>query len=172
MSRLHHIGFTVTDLERSIAFYEAVLGAVVRERSENSGDDVADVTGLPGARIIAADLDLPGGGWLELVQYLAPPAERLGQERHQPGHTHVGFLVDDIDAAYDRLVARGAVPTSRPVRIVEPGSEWDGVRVMYVCDPDGRTIECVEGRARVRGAFELAPLIDSIFSLLAKVFLI
>jgi catechol 2,3-dioxygenase-like lactoylglutathione lyase family enzyme len=145
---VHHIGLTVLDLERSIAFYEAVLGATVRERSENSGGEVALVTGLAGARIIAADLDLPGGGQLELVQYVAPLAGRLEQQRHQPGHTHIGFLVDDADAAYDRLVARGAVPTSRPVRIVEPGSAWDGVRVLYVCDPDGRTIECVEMRAR------------------------
>ncbi len=147
MSRLHHVGLTVADLDRSVAFYEAVLGARVRERSANSGDDVAEVTGLPGARIIAADLDLPNGGWLELVQYVAPPAERLEQERHQPGHTHIGFLVADADAAYARLVARGAVPTSRPVRIHEPGSVWDGARVLYVCDPDGRTIECVEMRA-------------------------
>jgi catechol 2,3-dioxygenase-like lactoylglutathione lyase family enzyme len=144
---LHHIGLTVSDLGRSIAFYEAVLGATVRERSENSGDEVAMVTGLAGARIIAADLDLPGGGWLELVQYVAPPAQRLEQERNQPGHTHIGFLVDDADAAYERLVASGAVPTSRAVRIVEPGSVWDGARVLYVCDPDGRTIECVEMRS-------------------------
>jgi catechol 2,3-dioxygenase-like lactoylglutathione lyase family enzyme len=147
MSKLHHIGLTVSDLERSIAFYHAVLGATIRERSENSGDEVAEVTGLAGARIIAADLELPDGGWLELVQYVAPRAERLEQERHQPGHTHIGFLVDDADAAYERLVACGAAPTSRPVRIVEPGSTWDGVRVMYVCDPDGRTIECVEKRS-------------------------
>ena len=146
MSRLHHIGLAVADLERSIAFYQAILGATIRERSANSGDDVAEVTGLPGARIVAADLGLPGGGWLELVQYVAPPAERLEQERNQPGHTHIGFLVDDADAAYERLVANGAVPTSRPVRIAEPGSVWDGVRVLYVCDPDGRTIECVEMR--------------------------
>jgi catechol 2,3-dioxygenase-like lactoylglutathione lyase family enzyme len=147
MSRLHHIGLTVADLERSIEFYEAVLGATVRERSENGGDEVAEVTGLVGARIIAADLDLPGGGWLELVQYVVPPGARLEQERHQPGHTHVGFLVDDADAAYDRLGAHGAVPTSRPVRITEPGSVWDGARVLYACDPDGRTIECVEMRS-------------------------
>ncbi len=145
---LHHIGLTVSDLERSIAFYEAVLGATIRERSENSGAEVAEVTGLAGARIIAADLDLPGGGWLELVQYVAPPAQRLAQERNQPGHTHIGFLVDDADAAYERLVASGAVPTSRAVRIVEPGSVWDGARVLYVCDPDGRTIECVEMRGK------------------------
>jgi hypothetical protein len=54
--------------------------------------------------------------------------------------------VDDADAAYERLVASGVMPTSRPVRISEPGSGWDGARVFYACDPDGRTIECVEMR--------------------------
>lgn len=143
---VHHIGLTVSDLERSIAFYQAVLGCRVRERSENSGSDVGEVTGITGAAIVAADLELPGGGLLELLQYVAPVGERLEQRRNQGGHTHVGYLVEDVDAAYDRLVAYGVMPTSRPVRIDEPGSAWDGVRVFYACDPDGRTIECVEER--------------------------
>lgn len=144
MTKLHHVGLTVSDLEGSIEFYCAVLGCVVRERSQSDGPDIETLTGVADARILTADLELQNGAILELIQYLTPGAERLVQHRHQPGHTHIGFLVDDVDAAYDRLTAQGSTPSSRPVVINEPGSAWDGVRALYAYDPDGRTVECLE----------------------------
>lgn len=154
MTELHHVGLTVSDLEESIGFYCAVLGCVIRERSESSGSEIETLTGVAGARIRTADLDLGSGPILELIQYLAPTAGALTQQRHQPGHTHVGFRVDDVDAAYDRLTAHGSAPSSRPVAINEPGSAWDGIRALYACDPDGRTVECLElpaGKTPQRG---------------------
>jgi catechol 2,3-dioxygenase-like lactoylglutathione lyase family enzyme len=148
---LHHIGLTVSDLERSIDFYCAILGCTVRERSETSGFEVESLTGVAGAHIMTADLELDGGTVLELLQYLAPRGERLAQMRFQPGHSHVGFRVDDVDAAYERLAARGAEPTS-PITIKEPGSAWDGVRAFYALDPDGRTVECLELAPGDRGS--------------------
>ena len=141
--KLHHVGFTVGDLEASIAFYRALLGCRIRERSQSSGAELEALSGVPGIHIVTADLETPAGDLLELVQYTAPLGGRLAQDRNQPGHTHVGFLVEDVDAAYDRLVALGTTPTSRPITIVEPGSAWDGTRALYACDPDGRTIECL-----------------------------
>jgi glyoxylase I family protein len=148
VTRLHHVGLTVSDLEASIEFYCAVLGCVIREKSESRGPDIEALTGVAGAHLLTADLELDGGAILELIQYLAPEADALTQHRHQPGHTHVGFLVDDVDAAYERLRARGSTPSSRPVAIEEPGSAWDGVRALYASDPDGRTVECLEMPAR------------------------
>ncbi len=144
MTRLHHVGLAVSDLELSIEFYSAVLGCAVGERSQSDGPEIETLTGVAGARILTADLELEGGEILELIQYLAPKADRLIQHRHQPGHTHIGFLVDDVDAVYERLTAHGSTPSSRPVVISEPGSAWDGVRAIYACDPDGRTVECLE----------------------------
>lgn len=144
MSRVHHVGLTVADLDASIDFYCAVLGGVVRERSESYGPDVDTLTGVTGARIATADIALENQVIVELIQYLTPASLPLLQQRNQAGHTHVGFLVASVDAAHDRLVACGAIPTSRPVTINEPGSAWDGVRALYVLDPDGRTIECLE----------------------------
>jgi catechol 2,3-dioxygenase-like lactoylglutathione lyase family enzyme len=143
---LHHVGLTVSDLDASIAFYQAALGCRVKERSQSAGAELEALTGVRGASVFTADLDVPGGGWLELIQYASPLGERLVQERFAPGHTHVAFAVADVDAAHARLVALGATPTSAPITIVEPGSVWDGARALYVCDPDGRTIECVELR--------------------------
>ena len=144
MTSLHHVGLTVSDLERSIAFYCAVFGAAVRERSESDGPDIEALTGVVGARMLTADLELEAGEILELIQYLAPKAGVLAQQRHQPGHTHIGFRVQDVDAAYERLRAHGSTPSSRPILISESGSAWDGVRAIYACDPDGRTVECLE----------------------------
>jgi catechol 2,3-dioxygenase-like lactoylglutathione lyase family enzyme len=144
MTRLHHVGLTVSDLDVSIEFYCAVLGCTIRERSESGGTEVEALTGIAGARIRTADLEMESGAILELIQYLAPRAGTLAQLRYQPGHTHIGFQVEDIDAVYDRLTARGSIPSSRPVAINEAGSAWDGVRAIYACDPDGRTVECLE----------------------------
>lgn len=141
---LHHIGLTVSDLDVSIEFYRAIVGCTVRERSESSGVEVETLTGVSDAHIVTADLQLPDGEILELIQYVTPLGVPLGQLRNQPGHTHLGFQVADVDAVYDRLTELGAVPTSRPVTINEPGSAWDGIRAIYACDPDGRTVECLE----------------------------
>jgi catechol 2,3-dioxygenase-like lactoylglutathione lyase family enzyme len=148
VTRLHHVGLTVSDLEVSIAFYSAVLGCVLRARSQSGGPEIEALTGVADARILTADLELESGEILELIQYVSPRSGTLTQQRHQPGHTHVGFLVDDVDAVYERLSTRGSTPTSRPVVINEPGSVWDGIRAIYACDPDGRTVECLEARAR------------------------
>jgi glyoxylase I family protein len=156
MTMLHHVGLAVSDLERSITFYCVILGCTVRERSENSGIEIEKLTGVAGAHVMTADLELDDGSILELLQYLTPRGDRLAQERFQPGHTHIGFTVDDVDSAYERLAARGTVPTSRPITIEEPGSAWDGVRAIYATDPDGRTVECLElpssGDSRTRGS--------------------
>jgi len=147
MMALHHVGITVRNLRESVDFYCRLLGCTVRGESVSSGEDVGMLTGCPGARLAIADLDLPDGGALELIQYLEPQSAPLRQERSQPGHTHVAFLTRDVDACYRRCVEHGIAPTSPPVEVIDPGSEWDGARAFYATDPDGRTIEFVAMRS-------------------------
>ena len=148
MMALHHVGITVRTLRESVDFYRRLLGCTVRGESMSSGEDVGMLTGHAGARLAIADLDLPDGGALELIQYLEPQSAPLQQERSQPGHTHIAFLTGDVDAAYRRCVEQGISPTSPPVEVVDPGGEWDGARAFYATDPDGRTIEFVTMRAQ------------------------
>ena len=49
----------------------------------------------------------------------------------------VGFLVDDVDAAFRDLVDAGATA------VTEPGDRPWGQRTAYVADPDGYLIELV-----------------------------
>jgi catechol 2,3-dioxygenase-like lactoylglutathione lyase family enzyme len=143
MSGIDHAGLTVGDLDRSIRFYSAVLGCIVQERGVIGGAEVETLTGVPGAVIHTADLKLPSGDMLELLQYVVPDRKVLVQRRFDAGHTHVAFTVGDVDATRIRALSAGALDCSLPVTLQEPGSSWDGVRVCYAVDPDGRTIEFV-----------------------------
>jgi catechol 2,3-dioxygenase-like lactoylglutathione lyase family enzyme len=144
MSGLDHVGLTVQDLDRSIEFYCRVLDCVVQERSVIGGSEVETLTGVPGAVIHTADLKLPSGGMLELLQYVVSVSTMLAQRRFDAGHSHIAFKVDDVEAARIRVLSAGAPECSVPVTLHEPGSSWDRVRVCYALDPDGRTIEFVE----------------------------
>jgi catechol 2,3-dioxygenase-like lactoylglutathione lyase family enzyme len=143
VSSLDHIGLSVGDLERSVQFYCTVLDCVVRERAVIRGAEVETLTGVAGAVIHTADLNLPRGGMLELLQYLGPDRTVLVQRRSDAGHSHIAFRVDDVDAARQRALSAGALDCSLPVTLNEPGSSWDQARVCYALDPDGRTIEFV-----------------------------
>jgi len=144
VNRIDHVGLTVQDLDRSIRFYCLVLDCVVLERGVITGAEVEVLTGVPDAVIHTADLQLPDGGMLELLQYLGPARTLLVQRRYEAGHSHIAFGVPDVDAARTRALAAGVADCSPPVTLNEPGSSWDQVRVCYATDPDGRTIEFVE----------------------------
>jgi catechol 2,3-dioxygenase-like lactoylglutathione lyase family enzyme len=144
MSRFDHIGLTVGDLDRSIQFYCTVLDCVVRERAVIKGAEVETLTGVAGAVIHTADLNLSCGGMLELLQYCGPNRTVLAQRRFDAGHSHIAFTVEDVDATRMRALSAGALDCSLPVTLNEPGSSWDRARVCYALDPDGRTIEFVE----------------------------
>ncbi len=148
MSSLDHVGLTVEDLERSIRFYCTVFNCVVRERAVITGAEVQTLTGVAEALIHTADLQLPEGGMLELLQYVGPNRTVLSQRRCDAGHSHIAFCVDDADDTRLRALSAGALECSPSVSLNEPGSSWDRVKVCYALDPDGRTIEFVERPAR------------------------
>jgi catechol 2,3-dioxygenase-like lactoylglutathione lyase family enzyme len=142
--RLHHVSVTCADLERSIAFYGGLLELPVLGRGGSDGPELSTITGLPDTRVRWAELDLGGGQVLELLEYVSPRGEPLRQRTNDAGSGHIGFAVDDIDVMHRRLSEGGAVVRSEPVALAEAG-EWHGVRTMYALDPDGVTVELVEG---------------------------
>jgi catechol 2,3-dioxygenase-like lactoylglutathione lyase family enzyme len=151
--RLDHVSVTCADLDRSISFYRDVLGLAFLGRGESDGEDVSQITGLPDVRLIWAELDLGGGQLLELLQYTSPVGGALRQRTNEPGSGHIGLAVEDIDRLWRRLVEADATVRSEPVELTEAG-DWNGVRSMYVLDPDGVTVELVE-RPRTQRIVEL-----------------
>jgi catechol 2,3-dioxygenase-like lactoylglutathione lyase family enzyme len=137
---VHHIGATVADIDRSLAFWEPFLGVRARWRTVLDKPYLARHVGYPGVRIDASFLDLPGGVVLELLHYLDRDDAPHDEATARPGNVHLCLLVEDIDQQWARAVALGARPVSdAPVDVTDGPNA--GARVAYLRDPDGITIE-------------------------------
>jgi catechol 2,3-dioxygenase-like lactoylglutathione lyase family enzyme len=130
--KVDHIGVSVADLDRSLDWYEKVLGFTPGYRFEEPGK------GLRGAFAIA-----PDGVRIELLERTGSQPARdhtnpfRAAEFH--GYHHVCLAVDDLDDTYRRLVSQGATEVWEPHQSPQPG-----VRVGYVADLDGNFIELLE----------------------------
>ncbi len=140
---LDHVSVTCADLDASIAFYSDVLGLSVAARGESEDSELAQLMDRDRVRIRWADVEVGDGVILELVQFLEPTGAPLVKSLWNPGATHLGLGVADLDAAHARLLAGGVRVLSRPVRLTEEGA-WHDVRVLYAIDPDGIWIELVQ----------------------------
>ena len=137
---LYHVGFTVSDIERSIEFYRDVLGMSLYRRQQGTAEYLSRVTGFPGVRLeIALLKSADGGALLELLQYITHPAPPTDRETNRPGNGHVCFKVSDIQAACEELRRRGVRLISDPVKIT--AGVHEGAYAVYLRDPDGFTVE-------------------------------
>lgn len=145
---IHHTSFTVADLDRTVSFYQDVVGMRLLGRKHRRSDDLG--TALLGRRvgdvpepgeILIADMAL-GEARLEFIQYVAPPGLAYHGDPSRAGSAHIAILTEDIEMEYDRL-AQAGVQFHTPVRTVrDPGMPtW---KWCYFRDPDGICVEIVE----------------------------
>src|SRR5688500_15445174 len=89
---IHHLGLTVGDIERSIAFYRDTLGmTLVRRRPHVDDDYVALQTGFPGVVLSVASFKV----WpeslqsLEVVQYVNHAGPRAETATNRSANSHL-----------------------------------------------------------------------------------
>jgi lactoylglutathione lyase len=119
---LLHTCYRITDIDRSVAFYEA-LGFEDRRRMPIREEAINVFMGLPG------DEDR-----LELTYNFGVDAYEIGT-----GYGHIAVSVDDIDETLARLKEQDIEPEREPYRVREGGS-----RICFVRDPDGYRIELID----------------------------
>ncbi|WP_408897162.1 VOC family protein [Nocardioides sp. R1-1] len=142
MTSIHHVGITVSDLERSLAFYADLLGGETLGPYERSGPRVDAVTGYPGIVVRQAFVRARDAGTLvELLQYVGGSDVVLEPDNGHVGAAHVAVTVADLDATLARLRSQGVTALSEPIVSSAPMA---GHRVVYVLDPDRVRVELVE----------------------------
>ena len=138
-----HTGFTVSNLERSLAFWRDVLGFDLSHQPHQTGKLASEITGVHGAEISIAVLK-GYGHKIELLEYLAP-TDRKKHVDLRPcdvGFVHVALVIDDLDSVLQKIAASGWKAAGQPQTLTAGPNA--GKRVVYVRDPDGTTIEFME----------------------------
>ncbi len=121
---LIHTCYRITDVDRSVAFYEA-LGFEERRRLPIREEAMNVFMGLPG-----------DGDRLELTYNFDTP--EAGYEIGT-GYGHIAVTVDDMDETLERLAREGIEPERPPYTVREGGS-----RLCFVRDPDSYRVELIE----------------------------
>ena len=120
---VHHVGVTVTDLERSVAFYEGL------------GFRRAATFGPPDGSRTIVQLSL-GDGMVELFAYRDGVAPSGAPAAPLAGLKHIGLSTADVRATLAELEVAGLVEPGIPVN--ETGT---GITMAFITDPDGTSIE-------------------------------
>ena len=112
----------VTDLDKSVHFYETVLGLEITHRIETPGFTEIVLAGHDGNRI-----------------QLARHHDQTGPIEHGNGFWKLYLKTDDCEGLYRRCIDAGAESISAPERL----GDWP-VTAAFVKDPDGYQVEILE----------------------------
>ncbi len=122
MPALIHTCYRIGDIDRSVAFYEA-LGFAEIGRMPIREEAINVFMGLP-----------DDGARLELTYNHGVDSYELGT-----GYNHIAITADDLDVTLAKLAEQGITAEKPPYSIREGGS-----RLCFVRDPDGYRIELIE----------------------------
>jgi methylmalonyl-CoA/ethylmalonyl-CoA epimerase len=143
LTRIDHIGIACRDLDATIAFYQSTFGLtlVSEETIVEQGVREAMLVVASAAATVSA-----GPSYVQLLEPLGPdtPVGRFIARRGQGIH-HIGYGVDDIEAALATIAATG-------VRLIDArprhGSLGASIAFLHPGDVGGVLTELVEAAAR------------------------
>ncbi len=142
-ARYGHTNLIAEDWRALARFYEQQFGCTpVPPERDFKGRDLERGTGIAGAELRGAHLRLPGHGddgpTLEIFNYNLLEA-RPSTAVNRPGFGHIAFIVNDVPAARDAVLAAGGRAVGEVVTLVNAAGK--ALTWVYVTDPEGNVIE-------------------------------
>lgn len=138
------VGFTVSDMDRSVAFYRDVLMFNPVSDVEVDGPAYDQLYGIFGVRARVVRMQL-GEQQIELMQFIAPPDLRpipMPSYSHDLWFQHVAIVVRDMEEAWARLRTHHVRQiSSRPQTIPASNVAAAGIKAIKFRDPDGHNLE-------------------------------
>ncbi|WP_146097444.1 VOC family protein [Nocardia nova] len=144
-SNLHRHVLSTADFAASLAFYETLgFTRVSIEKGVKAGAWAPEVP--DNATADTAVLTLPGGGYsLLVIGWVDPvPQGRAYSSGNHRGLFRCALATDDIDAAMAQLSAgEQKIEYRGPYEFAMTGTKLPNLRVLFLTDPDGVTVEVV-----------------------------
>ena len=145
IAAINHIGMTVTDLDKALAWYQEVLGfTVLTPPVEMSADDpvlgeaLKDTLGPRTRRFRMAHLQTGNGVGIQVYEFIDPAPEQADREvpYWRTGFTHICVTHRDIEGLAQKIATHGG--TRGQVWAVLKDKPYAAV---YCADPFGNVIE-------------------------------
>src|SRR5690349_3614449 len=137
------VGLTVSDMDRSVAFFSNVLSFEKVSDREVVGSDYERLHGLFGMRARVVRMRL-GDEAIELTEYLAPKGRPIPVDSRSNDRwfQHIAIIVSDRDKAY-RWLRRNKVEhaSTGPQTLPEWNKNAAGIEAFYFKDPDEHALE-------------------------------
>ena len=147
------VGLTVSDMDRALSFYTAVLPFSKVSDVELSGRQYELLSGVFGARTRVVRLRL-GTEEIELSEYLSPKGRPMPDDLRANDRVfqHIAIVVSDIAKAYQRLRMHQVEHASTgPQRLPDWNPNAGGISAFYFRDPDRHFLEII-GFPRDKGS--------------------
>ncbi len=147
ISSITHVGVTVSDIDRSIAFYRDTLGLAFQGELTMEGETTDKLFGRTNCRARVAYLngsthmEVPP---VELIQFVSERAEERKADLFATSISEICFVTDDIWREYHRLCELGVEFISEPQDFDFTADGFGKSRAVYFKDPDGIILELME----------------------------
>ena len=147
VERIYHVGLTVSDLDRSIAFYRDILGLEVQGEIFMAGEETdrlfrmkdtkARVAYLNGSKAMEAPP-------IELIQFVDNKVKKVKGNLFTTSISEVCFYTDDIERVYNSLIENHVECLSEPQYFDFRADGFGESRAFYFRDPDGIILEMMQ----------------------------
>lgn len=147
IGQIYHVGLTVSDIDRSLAFYKDVLGLQFIGEILMEGPETDALFGRNGtkARVAylngSAELSMPP---VELIQFIDTEATTDKGDLFKTSISELCFYTDDADKVYEHLTSLGIECMSSPRFFDFTESGFGKSKAFYFKDPDGIILEIMQ----------------------------
>lgn len=147
IGQIFHVGLTVSDLDRSVAFYRDILGLHFVGEILMEGKETEEIFQRPGSRARVAYLNgsneknMPP---VELIQFADCGPEKKPASLFRTSVSEVCFYTDDAEKTYEYLLSQGVECLSPPQKFDFTRDGFGRSKAFYFKDPDGIILEMME----------------------------
>ena len=136
LGQVQHIAISVSNMNEALKFYRDILGLEVMMDMEMEGSPALEaILGVEGLKMRYV-LFSGKGAQLNLLEFKNPRGENVAAKMRPFDHGihHIAFAVDDVEAAYKELSAKG-------VEFISPPQDTGLAMANAMLGPDGVVVE-------------------------------
>lgn len=143
-----HIGIIVSDIRKSIHFYQDILGMYLQGEMEMKGRETDFLFNKKRTQVKLAYLSPEKKAQtplIELMQFSNKNGKKWNKgDFNATGISEVCFIVQDIEKTYKDLCERGVIFLSNPQFFDYSSQGFGRSKAVYFRDPDGTILELLQ----------------------------